>query len=101
MTLTALKNQLKSFLDSNPESKIKKSGERYVVQNPWGDASLELQIPDTEDERAQLSTALNDLILPVELSAIYHVSRKALEVIWTAYRLPNEMDEVKKTRIQI
>lgn len=83
---------LKTFLDNNPKSSVKKiqtlSGRSAVaVVNPWGDSSLAIEIGTNAEK---LIPALNGLMLPERLSALYHINSRQLEVMWTAYRLsPN------------
>jgi hypothetical protein len=88
-------NRLSSFLDRNPDSKVEKKiirgDEHHVVANPWNDKSLSIQLADDE----QLFDALNNLILPERFTAVFHADRKVLEVIWTAYLLPEGQAEVK------
>ncbi|CAN7290206.1 hypothetical protein [Mesorhizobium sp. LjNodule214] len=83
--------KLKPFLDNNPKSEVKKislAGEDILaVVNPWGDAALVVEL---DNDAEQIVSALNNLIFPERLSAIFHVDSRELEVLWTAYALsPN------------
>jgi len=73
-----------------PDKKI------HVVKNGWNDSSIILYIPShVKERRNAFFSALNHVILPERLSAIYHRDTKALEVIWTAYKMPEHLEEVK------
>src|SRR4051795_663839 len=87
-----------SFLAANPLSKIKRIAidregtKQAVIEKPWGDASVAFDVP--EDPTA-LSAILNDLRLPSRFSAIWHQDTKDFEVIWTAYALALDNEEVR------
>ena len=87
-------NRLKTFLTSNPSSKIEErdaDDDTVVVKSPWGDDTIEIVIPDEDDG---LWSALNSLILPPRFSAIYHVDYKKLEIIYSAFPLDDAQKEV-------
>lgn len=83
------------FLEHNPMSKLEKNGgkddEPSVIIEPWGDDSLSFRIPENPTELAE---ALNTLYLPQRLSAVYHRDLRKLEVLWTAYQLPEDQKEI-------
>src|SRR6476620_9648041 len=89
--LEGARKQFAEFLKENPYSQVieitrKKDGSKYlVVSQPWGDRSVALYISDEEDDpdRRALADALNSVILPKRLTALYHIDQKVLEVIWT------------------
>ncbi|MER9865894.1 hypothetical protein NKJ35_01620 [Mesorhizobium sp. M0136] len=87
--------KLKPFLDSNPKSGVKKltlSGEDVLaVVNPWGDPALIISLEDDDDA---IIPALNSLVFPERLSAIFHVGSKQLEVLWTAFALSQNNSQV-------
>lgn len=89
--LELFEDELKPFLDSNPSAKLIEKDEKPFIATPWGDESLALEIPDEPDA---LVVTLNDLILPDRLSAIWHKSKNALEVIWTARRLAKDDSDI-------
>ena len=94
---------LKLFLTQNKWSSLsalesKEHGLHFVyVDKPWGDDSLGLYVgTDGKDapERNALIEALNNVILPQRLSAIYHRDRSSLEIIWTAYQLDSDVADI-------
>jgi len=91
ITKSSISRSLKTFLNNNPYSSIqaKKSSKTcgWVIKKPWNDDTLEIQIPADPKERRKTFTLLNKIILPDQLTAIYHIKSKQLEVIWTAYKL--------------
>jgi hypothetical protein len=92
--LAAAKKALTKFLKLNPFSEIREYGKGELfraVYKPWNDTSVAILIGFSgEDLPAVLVDALNNLILPERLTALYHKDTKTLEVIWTAYKLPPE-----------
>lgn len=84
------------FLSRNPYSEIeefKKSDGSiaYRILKPWNDTSVSITIPsDYED----LSIALNTVLLPERLTAIWHADTLKLEVIWTALKLPASQKDI-------
>lgn len=96
MSSETLEKKLSSFIKANPYSSIGKANDEMdAIIRPWDDESLVILIPEDEIEQKELIKVLNKVVMPKEFSAIYHAKSKRLEVIWTAYRLPQEMDDVK------
>lgn len=100
--VSAAKIALAPFLKANRQSEIREynSGKQKfrVVYEPWGDRSVALLL--SSDEEAlddELQAALNNILLPERLTALYHRDTKDLEIIWTAYTLPKG-DEDLATR---
>lgn len=93
--LSSINAALSAFLEKNPKSEVQSVdlGGRKInaVTTPWGDSSMVLEIPEDPSE---LFSALENLILPERLAAIYHRDSRKLEVIWTAYRVPPPSEEV-------
>lgn len=93
-------SDLSAFLSRNPWSKIEETeiseveGSLSSVVMPWGDDSLQIVIPSKEEERERLHTALNSVILPKRLSALYHWDERRLEVIWTALKIASSSEEL-------
>ena len=89
-TVSSVENILKVFLENNPASCIEEevhpsTNERnIVVRRPWGDRSVVLEIPDKIDDLAE---ALNNLVLPVRYSGMWHRDTKAFEILWTAFKI--------------
>ncbi|MCX8476972.1 MAG: hypothetical protein MT490_14360 [Sphingomonas sp.] len=90
------------FLSSNDGARIAEltngKDDRAGILDPWQDASVALLIPD--DPRS-LAAILADVYLPPRYSAIYHKRDKRLEVIWTAYKLDEEQEEVKTRKFSL
>jgi hypothetical protein len=87
-----LEKMFAPFLAAHKFSKISetksKTEHTYIIERPWDDESLIMVLPDDDaEDLKKLSDALNGLILPVRFSAIYHVAKRDLEVIWTAYKV--------------
>lgn len=93
--LEAARVALAPFLAAHTASSVELSEEdgetEVLVRKPWGDPSLILEVPDPP---APLSDALNKLILPERLTAIWHKESKELEVIWTAFKLSPLQKEI-------
>lgn len=94
--LTEAKKRYKKFLEVNPWSKIielaNDGGDGILaVSDPWDDPSLVIVIPDDD---ADLANSLNNVLLHHRYTAIYHTDRRALEVIWTAYKLDDTQSDI-------
>lgn len=93
--LIAVRDRLAVFLDCNPESSVAEvtvGDEKVrVVRKPWGDSSLSFRIPDEWQEFCDI---MNALLLPHRFTAIYHKDTRRFEIIWTAYRLNGDSEEV-------
>lgn len=76
--MTTQKKTLDSFIANNPKSNYKIRSKTILVFNPWGDETLKLVIPKTEN-----LSLLNNIILPEELIAIYHTKEELLEFIYS------------------
>lgn len=91
-----LRDALQPFLTNNPEAEFdfvrRDDKETVLIKNPWGDSTLMTLI--REEGRDEFIEALNDLRLPPRMSAIWHKKTGDLEVIWTAYRLTEEQQEI-------
>jgi hypothetical protein len=85
------------FLAANPLSKIKRQAfevdgpKQAIIEKPWGDSSLAVMIPD---DPTALADILNSLRLPLRFSALWHQDTKDLEIIWTAYPLGPDSQEI-------
>ncbi|WP_198352532.1 hypothetical protein [Sphingomonas sp. MA1305] len=88
--LAAARKSLEPFLTANPSASIREFGTEpkifRAIEQPWGDKSIAFNITDLS---TALCDALNAVILPARLSALYHRDSRRLEVIWTAYELPD------------
>ncbi len=65
---------------------------RPAVYHPWGDETLAVFLP--EDECTNKIQALNAVHFPPQFSAVYHLDRGELEVLWTAFKLGKNTEEV-------
>lgn len=81
------------FLEANPTASVQEFGKakQLIISTPWGDSSLAILIP--EDDEALLRE-LSAVLLPPRYSAIYHKETKRVEVIWTAYKLSADQQEI-------
>lgn len=98
--LAAITGQFPQFLKNNPGAKIvqlgKPTGKKYhVIDRPWEDDSVGFLIPGNAAKRAQFAAAMEALILPQRLSALYHLDRKEVEVIFTARKVSAALTALK------
>lgn len=93
LTAEAAREKFAQFLGANPYSEIPEpeEGAALLIARPWGDPSLALAL--TGDGEA-LAEALDNLVLPERLSAVWHSDSRSLEVVWTARRLQEQWQEV-------
>ncbi|MEP2919128.1 MAG: hypothetical protein ABJP06_00225 [Sulfitobacter sp.] len=99
-SLDAISVEFESFINLNPTvelATIEGDDARYEFRfdMPWGDKTLAVFLPRSSEERIELATALSELILPTQFSAVYHIKTNKLEVLWTAYKLRAASEEVK------
>jgi hypothetical protein len=89
------REKLAPFLEEHTFSSVieadLKDKKQRVLQKPWNDSSFALFVPEHADDLAE---ALNNVILPERLTAIYHKDSRKLEVIWTAYSLEESQKEL-------
>lgn len=85
-----IKEKLEEFLTSNPEAKLNRIQDSNVVRDPWRDSSLVISFKDHEED---VIDCLNRVYLPPQYTAIWHKAERSLEVIYTAFPVP---DEVRK-----
>jgi hypothetical protein len=99
--LEEIRTQFSKALKNNPDAKIQQVGNRkkyHVIRRPWDDESVAFLLPeDKPAELKALASALNQILMPPRLSAIYHLDRKELEVLFTARTLSDEL-KVLSTR---
>lgn len=95
-----LREALKPFLEKNPEAEFdfhRRDDKEFVyIKKPWGDNTLLTII--REEDREELFRILNNIRLPPRLSAIWHQETGDIEVIWTAYKLMEEQEEIAGRR---
>lgn len=92
-----ISEELAVFIERNPDTKIELSEakeKRALIKNPWADPSVAIVVPLDEKEKGNLVDCLNNITMPSRLSAIYHVDRKEIEVIFTARALSDSMKEL-------
>lgn len=97
--LQTAKRQLATFLKYNSSASIEEIGKGdkrlRLLRRPWGDASVAFIVAEKDAEPdAELVKTLNKLLLPERLTAIYHRRRRSLEVLWTAYKLGPDDEEI-------
>ena len=95
-----IKAELVSFFSRHQTSSLENvkdesGGLRLAVTRPWDDGSVQIVIPP---ERSELIDVLNRVLLPERLTAIYHPSLRALEVIWTTYQPRNGQEDIPGRR---
>lgn len=97
--LERARNRLRPFLEAHPYSTIDEidSGEGKLlgINKPWGEDALVIFLPDDLDA---IADALNNLYLPERFTAIWHKDQKEFEIIWTAFPLSAQLDEVKNRK---
>lgn len=79
-TLKYLKTNLRPFLRNNTNSKIEEVKGNYFITNPWNDKSLIFIL--FPRKRSKLINALNQLVLPPQYSAIFHLDTNTMEFIY-------------------
>lgn len=74
-----LEKELENFLSLNQSAKLEYEKERFLITHPWNDdaVTFEIKVGDS-----LLIEALNNLLLPPSLSAIYHTDTLTLEFIF-------------------
>lgn len=75
-----LKERLAPFFAANPHSEYQDGNGYSTIDRPWGDPTLQLRI---EPHNGALVDALNAVLLPRRLSAIWHSRAQELEIIYT------------------
>ena len=95
--LTAARAVLAPFLEANPLAEVEEESEgtQIAIRRPWGDRSIRLLVPDPVQPFADV---LNQLYLPPRYSAIWHRDTKDLEVLWSAFRLSDDLRVVDGRR---
>lgn len=86
--------RLAPFFTNNPYSTVvdtDKDATGLQISKPWGDTSVSMVITDKFD---QVADALNAVILPERLTALYHPDTRKIEVAWTAYKLSASQQEI-------
>lgn len=87
-TVAILTKRLDAFLKNNPDANIELEGERCIVAKPWADESVALEIGPKNSE---LISALNGLILPPQLTAIYHIDTAEYEFVFSVRPLSDPL----------
>ena len=79
---------LDEFLANNPSARLRSHTNGIVIERPWDDDTLALQIPW---DNTALHSMLNGVILPPLFTAVYHTSTNDLEVIYTALAIEPDL----------
>jgi len=91
LTIEKTRERLAPFIDANPVSSIIDGEKGPSVKSPWGDDTMAIDIPEDSDD---LIAALNAVYLPERLTAIFHKDLQSIEVIFTAFPLGDERDDL-------
>lgn len=86
-SIELLKVELANFLKANPDCHLKEHDGDIVIANPWGDDTVPLRV-DTKSEA--LISALNCLVLPPRLTALWHKDTGDVEVIYTPFTVDSD-----------
>lgn len=94
--------RLQPFLERHKQARIVKHQltERlfvFRIEDPWNDPTLYISLGQDFEVLIQ---ALNSVLLPERLSALWHQDTHDLEVIWTAYELSDDQKEVAGRRFE-
>lgn len=90
---------LEPFLKINHEAKIIEEKllqnilddqKRYLIERPWGDPSLNIILPSTDQEIDKLISALNSVELLRKFSGIYHIEENTVEFIFKSFTIGEE-----------
>lgn len=99
----SVRKLLEEFYKSNPASYLythvpeeKGKANFCVIRKPWNDASLGLLAPEPDGSDSELVEALENIILPERLSAIYHKDIRMLEANLTAFKRPKEYHDIEE-----
>ena len=80
-SIAATKKKLNAFLENNQYSLVESVNKYLCISKPWNDESLILLLmPKLKNK---LIGALNNLILPLKFTAIYHIDTDTMEYIYT------------------
>ena len=75
-----VQEQIGKFLEINQLSSIKELDGKIVIENPWDDESVYIDLSNFNED---FSTVLNKLLLPPNFSAFFHTNTSILEFIYT------------------
>ena len=93
--LKAIEKASKSLAEYNFEVKPTADGKSIYLLNPWGDKSVALVAYENGKRTPKLFSLLKRITLPEELSGIFHNEENRLEIIWTAYKLGKNSEEIR------
>lgn len=83
-----LMEKLDYFFKINPSAKLESGKDKFLVANPWDDDTVAFEV--TPDDSAVIE-ALNNLIFPPQLSAIYHIDTQIFEFIFRVEKEDNPL----------
>ena len=87
-SIELLRVELHTFLNENPGTKIEERDGEIIIANPWCDETVPLKIDIKSDS---LIKALNSVVLPPRLRAIYHKDSRDLEIIYTPFPIDSDI----------
>ncbi|MCC6582049.1 MAG: hypothetical protein IT440_16580 [Phycisphaeraceae bacterium] len=87
-TTNPLMEKLDYFFKINPSARLESGKEPYLLTNLWDDETIAFEItPDN----MPLIEALNNLIFPPSLSAIYHIDTQTFEFIFRVEKIDDPL----------
>jgi len=92
-TINYFKEQLTTFLENNPNSKIVRKKHVILLEEPWEDRTISIRL--SGKHVPQLIDTLNSLVLPPRFSAIFHIDTNTAEFIWSA--MPNDEEIISRS----
>jgi hypothetical protein len=100
MDVEKASTELAAFLGNNPSSSVEHSEtfNTTILARPWGDSSLVFEI--NYGNANDLFAALNSVVLPERFIAISHCDTHDLEIIYTAFPLHGDQEEVKSRKFE-
>ncbi len=88
MENTNIESKLHLFSDNNKHCKISAEEEKLIINNPWGEENIRLQIPI--DDISFLEDLNNNILLNPQFDAIIHKDRNEIEFIYAYLDPENE-----------
>lgn len=74
-----------NFIANNPLVKYREEEGKKSFKYLWGDESVSISVPNSEQDFSNLSLRLQDIFLPPTFSALYHIQEKKIEFLYTVF----------------
>lgn len=87
-TTNLLMEKLDYFFKINPSAKLESGKEPFIIANLWDDETVAFEI---EPHNIALIEALNNLIFPPNLTAIYHIDTQTFEFIFRVEKMDDAL----------